>query len=52
MEDGKIRVNLLVDQDLNPKLFRKLNNTNKRKRAAIIKKILEETLEVENIKEK
>lgn len=41
-EENKIRVNLLVDKDINPELFEQLKKVNKRKRAGIIKRWLEE----------
>lgn len=43
-DDKPIRINLLIDKELNPKLYAYLKTINKRKRAGIIKRLSEENL--------
>lgn len=45
MEDNKkpkIRINLEVDHEINPKLYAYLEKINKRKRASILRRLLED----------
>lgn len=47
-DDDLIRVNLKVDPDVNPTLHKYLEGKDKRKRASIIRRMLEELLQKES----
>lgn len=40
----KIRINLEIDAEINPKLYFYLEKVNKRKRASILRRLLEEKI--------
>lgn len=46
-DEDLIRVNLKVDPEVNPKLYEFLKGKDKRKRASIIRRMLEEMLQQE-----
>jgi metal-responsive CopG/Arc/MetJ family transcriptional regulator len=48
MDNEEIRVNLKIDPEVNPKLYSFLNEKDKRKRASIIRRMLEELLQQES----